>query len=391
MSADFDRFLAGEGALAGLIRRQPAFDAPEGLFDRVMTALDCDAPSLRFEPPASLEAAVLAEAARLDAAQRPRRDALLDEIAHGEGMDAAMGTAVSPDTARWLSHQARSRPSRTPPPAKRRHRWLGGLGVAVTAALAASVALKVWFDPNAPSPSGVRDEIERSRMMAAPTASAPVDADQQNRSMERAEPAADAPSTLSAPPRSAAPAPAKPAAKAARKAPTEREQKRSIGAVAVAPQAVLVPAPPPPAAPAEALEDRVAEAPRVAAVPAESAALALRNGADAGVARVSRLARPMPRFEAVIDTDPALLAARLAQHPPGVWELHVSPPDDERGIHLADALTARLRAIGRPDVVARIIDAKQAAGQVLITFRRFTSDAPQSPSSPPPPPAANDG
>ena len=61
MSVDFDRFLAGEGALASLLRKQPAFEPPARLFERVMTALDAAAPRQAFGPPASLEAAVLAE------------------------------------------------------------------------------------------------------------------------------------------------------------------------------------------------------------------------------------------------------------------------------------------------------------------------------------------
>ncbi|MCB1964312.1 MAG: hypothetical protein KDF24_14360, partial [Rhodocyclaceae bacterium] len=81
MSRAEDRFIDGDGPLAALIRAQPAFEAPADLLPRVLAALDAAHAPQGFEPPAALADAIMAEAARLDAAQAPRRDALLAELA----------------------------------------------------------------------------------------------------------------------------------------------------------------------------------------------------------------------------------------------------------------------------------------------------------------------
>jgi len=387
MSVDFDRFLAGEGALASLLRKQPAFEPPARLFERVMTALDAAAPGQAFEPPASLEAAVLAEAARLDTAQQPRRQALLDDLARGTDVAAAMGTAVSDTTSRWLSQQVPSGTPATEAPAKRRRpRWLGGLGVAVTAALAASVALKVWFDPTAPRLSGPPGTLDAARMAPAPASPAPVDKEAPPRSLAIAEPAAES-SSAPAPRQLSAPAaPAKPAAKAAPQAFAEREKKQTIGAVA--PESLPPPAPRPVEERVEVQEDMISESARADAAAAGSASLVLRSPANAGVARSSRPVAPTLDWEVPVDIASDTLAARLEQLPPGNWQLQVAPQDEEAGQRLAAALTRHLHALGRPDTVEATVDRAQAPGRVQITDRRLRPAAPRSPTTPPPPPSA---
>jgi hypothetical protein len=386
MSSGFDRFLAGDGALATLIRQQPAFEPPERLFEQVMTALDAAGAGMSFEPPASLEAAVLAEAARLDAAQRPRRDALLDEIARGQDADSAMGAAVSDDTARWLSQQAQARkPTPSPSTKRRRQRWFGGLGVAVTAALAASVALKVWFDPGAPSLSVAYQKLAPPPVASAPAVPSTADEDRPQRSLERAERAAERPVTLA---KRLPDAPAKPAAKIAREDFAEREQKQALGATAVAPEPLSAPAPRPSEDRAATHEEAITIQSVADAAPAESAPRVLRSQASA--APSNRADAPTPDFDVPIDIAPKALAERLQRHPPGRWQLHVSSQDEDTGLRLAASLTRHLQADGRPDTVDAIIERTQAPGRVQLTYQQFSPDAPRSPSVPPPPPSAGD-
>jgi hypothetical protein len=386
MSADFDRFLAGEGALADLIRRQPAFDAPEGLFDRVMTALDCAAPNLQFEPPAALEAAVLAEAARLDAAQQPRREALLDEIAAGTSAQAAMGIGLSEATDRWLAQAAQTRPTPAPVAKRARRRgWWQGLGVAVTAALAASVALQLWFDPMASSPTmrGAELDAATGRAQSTPPPAA-IDGD------DAAGPRHDMPERWSAPAAEMAmPAPApKPAPR--------REMKRT------APETMRAPGVPPAAPPARAVapslgvepqalsEEAVADLAASTAAESASGLDKARQRAGAALERLAKPSQPASELTAPVTIAAETLAERLAAHAPGQWTLIAAPVDAPQASALTQALDQRFQALGRPDRISTTLDPAQPDGEVRLVFRPLSPDAPRSPSSPPPPPSAND-
>ncbi len=172
MSADFERFIAGEGRLAGVLRAQPGFEPPVGMEARLFAALDAldtEETIAGFEPPAQLEAAVMAEAERLDAAQRPRRDALIAAAARGD--DPAIDE-LGPAAQRWLRAQASTPPDR-PNASRRVWRWplLARTGGAVAAMLALGVALQLWFDPQA---SRVAQESDAEMAAAvAPASPAP--------------------------------------------------------------------------------------------------------------------------------------------------------------------------------------------------------------------------
>lgn len=384
MSVDFDRFLAGEGALAGLIRQQPAFEPPPALFERVMHALDADAASFAFEPPASLEAAVLAEAARLDAAQQPRRDALLDEIAAGASAQAAMGVGLSEATDRWLSQAAQTRP--TPAPVARRHRrrgWWQGLGVAVTAALAASVALQVWFDPTTPTSTTRRAKLDAATKPAqsAVPAAAAIDGN------EAAEPRHDMPELRSAPaPEMAMPTPApKPAPR--------REMKR------ITPESIRPPAAAPPTpvvAPSLRIQSLSEEAMADFAPPPPTPAAPVtgadkeRQRAAPPLGRLAKASPPAADITVPVTIAAETLAERLATHAPGQWTLIATPADREQVSALVQALDRRLHELGRPDRVSTTLDPAQPNGEVRLVLRPLSPDAPRSPSSPPPPPSADD-
>ena len=151
MSAAEERFIAGAGPLAALIRAQPAFEAPPRMLEHILAALDAAPSATGFDAPAGLFDAVMAEAERIDSAQAPRREALLAELAAGKAADDALGAPVSPATAAWLAgQQPPSHPA--PPPRRRRWPWLAGISTALTAALAVSVALRVVQEPAAPPP-----------------------------------------------------------------------------------------------------------------------------------------------------------------------------------------------------------------------------------------------
>lgn len=168
MSTDFERFIAGEGRLAGVLRAQPGFEPPVGMEARLFAALDAlDSHDTvaGFEPPAQLEAAVMAEAERLDAAQRPRRDALIAAAAQDDPSINELGPAAQ----RWLRAQATTPPDS--PKASRRVRrspWLARAGGAVAALLALGVAVQLWFDPQA---SRVTQEADSELAASVPPAS----------------------------------------------------------------------------------------------------------------------------------------------------------------------------------------------------------------------------
>lgn len=160
----FKRFVAGEDALAALLRGLPQFTPPADMLTkfaahaRAAQKARRDLAAMNFEPPASLGANVFAEAARIQAAQATRQAAVLDEIKAGKPAEAVLGNRVSEATAQWLAQRAEQQAARqAQAPIKRtpRSRWQSWgpqLGVFCSFALVAGVALHVW-QSGAPLPA----------------------------------------------------------------------------------------------------------------------------------------------------------------------------------------------------------------------------------------------
>ncbi len=399
MSTDFDRFLAGDGALADLIRRQPSFEPPAQLFERVMSALGTDAPTLAFEPPASLEAAVLAEAARLDAAQRPRRDALLDDIAHGSNVGDALGAGVSDATAQWLKTQAQNARTpaipRQPPPTRPWRAWLNGLGVATVAALAASVALKVWFDPQAPSlsESDAIYEIAQAPKAIDTQPPAPASPPAVGAARQAEERAASASAFKAKPLAREMKRAAKPST-TARRAPTPQPADNAQAAVtrAGAPEALALPAPKPtPAAPAtmaDAATDTIAAGRADEPAAPLPARARLAHKAEGGAASIAPLA-PGKTIDVPLATPAEALLERLAGEAPAAWQLIVAPADVERARAVAQTLEQGMQALGRADRFM-LTTAERPAGSLRLVGEPLRADATESPALPRPRPAADD-
>lgn len=152
---DFERFVDGHGRMAALLRALPPFEAPAGMEARFIAALPA-APAAdgSFDAPASLTASVLAEAARIDAAQATRREAALRELERGAA-EALLGIAPGEGTAAWLRQQAAATRAAKARPRPRRAAWFPALGGAVAAGLALGVALQILretpSDPPAPA------------------------------------------------------------------------------------------------------------------------------------------------------------------------------------------------------------------------------------------------
>ncbi|GAB2894029.1 hypothetical protein GCM10027046_23740 [Uliginosibacterium flavum] len=232
MSA-FERFLAGEDRLAGLLQALPAYE-PRAEFEAAFAAaaraaqtahdvgaseagdLSLDqgtrtiasfASSYKnqpdpqgFTPPASLEASFLKMAARIDAAQAPRRDALLADIAKGASPKAAIGAALQPATAKWLSAQAtQTTPAKAAKPT-RKPGWLGfswfdlRLAGLATILAAVGVQLVLKYQPS-PQQVAVQDVFQEALAPAAPTA-AEVPAEARNLAQTAERSLADAQSAL---------------------------------------------------------------------------------------------------------------------------------------------------------------------------------------------------
>ncbi|MBS1208542.1 MAG: Trk system potassium uptake protein TrkA [Proteobacteria bacterium] len=198
MSEAFDKFVRGEDRLARLLHALPAFEPPASLEASFLasahtaqtavgaairrefaaTGRSCENPNAQpgFEPPASLEARFLKMAAKIDADQAPRREAILTQIAQGESPQAALGTALQPATADWLHTQARQpRPTQKP---ARKAVWLGfswfDLRLAGLMGILAAVAVQLLlrFLPN-PEQIAVREAFNEnflSRVIPGPDA-----------------------------------------------------------------------------------------------------------------------------------------------------------------------------------------------------------------------------
>ncbi len=167
-----ERFIAGEDRLSALLRALPAFEPSPSLADSVAAAAraaqaDADraraasaarpaanpAEPFAFTPPPELAASVLHEAARVQAAQAGRRDALLTQVAAGTPAGEALGGTVSAPTQTWLRQQAQAHQEtmaqetaesvvRKRSPAHAR-RWWRSLGLAASTIAVAGLATHV--------------------------------------------------------------------------------------------------------------------------------------------------------------------------------------------------------------------------------------------------------
>lgn len=320
MSAAEERFIAGEGALAALIRAQPAFEPPPRMLGQILVALEAAPTPAGFEPPAALLDAVMAEAARLDTAQTPRRDALLAELAAGKSASDALGAPVSPATAAWLAQQQPT-PASARPPRRRRWPWLAGFGTAVTAALAVSVALRVVQESAAPPPTPA------ALSKAAPAESSARTTDQAIAYAPKPQETAERLAKTEAP---------SIAASRARSSQRPEPEARRVAPAAPAAQPSMI---------TETLH----------AAPAPTARPHAEADTDAPVTSIS-----VP-----LDIPPATLAARLLARPAPAWSMIVAAEDETAGRALHRALVARLQTLGRSETVTLSIGGV-AAGEVRL-------------------------
>lgn len=173
MNNAFERFLAGEDALARAIREQPAFEPGEAREERLLAALAelPQATAQDLAPPATLEAAFLQEMHAVQRAQSPRRDALLSRLQAGEKAADVLGHPVSAATQAWLAGQQPA--TAVPEPrvslrTNRRWRELGGLVFA--GAVLAAIGMQFYF----PSRQPQQAEIAVNERASAPQASPPL-------------------------------------------------------------------------------------------------------------------------------------------------------------------------------------------------------------------------
>ncbi|MEZ5628877.1 MAG: hypothetical protein R3E34_15355 [Rhodocyclaceae bacterium] len=358
MSAAEDRFIAGDGPLAALIRAQPAIDAPPRLLEHILAALDAAPSATGFDAPAGLFDAVMAEAERIDSAQAPRREALLAELAAGKAADDALGAPVNPATAAWLAgQQPPSHPAR--PPRRRRWPWLAGISTALTAALAVSVALRVV---QAPAP-------ETAAMPAAAPTESAMDTLRESSAGASAEASAgatrSADNTLA---RSARPPLAERLAKAEALPPSPARNREMARPDAEAKRAA-----PRPDALAAMMADTAPARPAAPAPPAGLMQEAAPTDAPSMMAKTRRsppaMSAPLPAeadaamapqrtIDAPLDTPAATLAARLQARPPTAWTLTVAAADETAGRALHAALIAKLEAAGRGDTITLTLDTR---------------------------------
>ncbi|MDF3831956.1 hypothetical protein P3W85_03150, partial [Cupriavidus basilensis] len=100
---------------------------------------------LDFTAPPGLQASVMAEAARLQAAQAARRTATLDEIRRGDPARSVLGAQVGKETQAWLREHAQAGPQAAGKPAAARaaRRWWPALGALAGAAGVAVLSLQI--------------------------------------------------------------------------------------------------------------------------------------------------------------------------------------------------------------------------------------------------------
>ncbi|PVY78540.1 hypothetical protein C7414_10690 [Cupriavidus alkaliphilus] len=369
-----DRFIAGEDRLSALLKALPAYPPPPALEAAVLAAAraaqqdagrrQAGAPDLPFAAPPALAAAVLEEAARLQAAQSARRDAVLARVAAGAAAEDVLGARLGPDAAAWLRAQAADstrNPAQSSATARLTHaararRWWRSLGlvasVAAVAGLTTSIVLR-QIDDGALLPTGTAEMA--SAEMAAP---APAPA-------ASTAPSPPLPETAAAPPSK----PAAPAAKAAPPAPRPAprpapgtEATRSVPREPAPDREALAQASP--AAPQAPADAAIAQAAPSAPAPAASPAYAL-EAAPAMAARAPAAASAL-----IVSTrdDPAAIAARLGTAAP--LRLWAAEPDHVEIREWAQRLWQAMPAGQRPPVpVAVQADPTLAPGQVRIELR----------------------
>ncbi|SOZ37493.1 hypothetical protein [Cupriavidus neocaledonicus] len=371
-----DRFIAGEDRLAALLKALPAYPVPATLEASVLAAARAaqqdaarqqrGAEALPFAAPPALAAAVLEEAARVQAAQAARRDAVLARVAAGAAAEDVLGVRLGPDAAAWLRAQAADSTRNAAPPstmessthAARARRWWRSLGlvagVAAVAGLTTSIVLR-QIDDGALMPVGTAEMAATE--MAAP---APAPAVSTAPSPPLPETATGAPSPRPAPPAAkAAPPAARPApgTGATRSVPREPalDSQAPAQASPAAPAIAAVPQAPADVAIAEAAPSAPA-APSAYARKAAPAAMAARAPAAASALTVST------------QDDPAAIAARLGTAAP--LRLWAAEPDHVEIREWAQRLWQAMPAGQRPPVpVAVQADATLAPGQVRIELR----------------------
>ncbi|WP_373379716.1 hypothetical protein [Cupriavidus nantongensis] len=387
-----DRFIAGEDRLSALLKALPAYPAPATLEASVLAAARAaqqdagrhqpGADALPFAAPPALAAAVLEEAARLQAAQSARRDAVLARVAAGAAAEDVLGARLGPDAAAWLRAQAEdstrsaAQPSTTKPSthAARAHRWWRSLGlvasVAAVAGLTTSIVLR-QIDDGALLPAGTA-EIAATEM-AAP-APAPAPAASTAPSPPLPETAAAPPPKPAAPAARAAPPAARPAPRAAPGTEATRSAPPKAALDREAPEQASPPAPAIAAAPQAPADAAIAEAAPSAPAPAAPSAYA-RKAAPAAMA--SRAPAAASALTVSTLDDPAAIAARLGTAAP--LRLWAAEPDHVEIREWAQRLWQAMPAGQRPPVpVAVQADATLAPGQVRIELRgELPPDAPQ--------------
>jgi hypothetical protein len=146
--------------LVDALRELPRFEPPVRMKAEFlarlagMPAVAVETTPAGFEPPARLRSMVLAELARQQAAQAPRRDAVLREIARGVDPASALDAPLSPAANRWLRSRAAGAERSRPATGKRRpawsfNGWLGPAASGLAAVLALGIGLRMMLDPSA--------------------------------------------------------------------------------------------------------------------------------------------------------------------------------------------------------------------------------------------------
>ncbi|PLK47389.1 hypothetical protein [Uliginosibacterium sp. TH139] len=169
MSEACEDFLRGQGRLAGLLWELPPYEPPASLEARFLAAARAaqasagaasgrssanQIPPAAFEAPPQMAARFGQLAATLEAAQAPRREAVLTQIAQGEAPQDVLGAPIQPATAAWLQAQAASKaPVRAAKPARKPVLWgfsWFDLRLAALATVLAAVSTQ-WLQQHAPS------------------------------------------------------------------------------------------------------------------------------------------------------------------------------------------------------------------------------------------------
>ncbi|GAB7546968.1 hypothetical protein [Cupriavidus sp. 8B] len=435
MSAD-ERFIAGEDRLAALLRELPAFVPPASLEASVMAAAraeqaarnapaplpqaslpakvrayaeQAEAPAddaeLDFTPPAGLQASVMAQAARMQAAQATRRNAVLEEVRRGDAPQRVLGAPVSEAAQAWLREQAHpaqpaagEQAAGKPARARPARRWWPVLGVLAATLGVGVLSLQIvmrqldlrdgeiTLPAQAPAPAAdtAANKAAKQADAAKPVAQAavrpaaqPAPAPQAESAGQPASPRADAP--VPAPPvQPAQPAPAQASPPATANAQTHRAPPAEAQAKA-----------------AQRLPGRLAE--QRASEPKESAAGttgALSAGAPPAAAAAAAVRAPAPMAPMAPIAPPAPIAPIAPPAPaptmePPRFALRASPSQQADAAR-APAPAARVQRVGtltmslreEPQLaVERLLSApagaEPAAGAQLAL--RITASAPASP------------